>query len=75
MLRKEAYVHKNVMEELKRITDEENEIPKDDALWPPPDPGSQNKLEIIIGDERISFTTSKIGSLIDINQPKNPESL
>uniref|UniRef100_A0A8C3WEC4 Mago nashi n=1 Tax=Catagonus wagneri TaxID=51154 RepID=A0A8C3WEC4_9CETA len=74
MLRKEAYVHKNVMEELKRIIDE-NEITKeDDALWPPPDPVSQQELEITIGDEHISFTTSKIGSL-DVNQPKNPESL
>ena len=75
MSRKEACIHKSVMEELKRIIDDSEITKEDDALWPPPDPGSQNKLEIIIGDERISFTTSKIGSLIDINQPKNPESL
>ena len=28
------------------------------------------ELEIVIGDEHISFTTSKIGSLIDVNQSK-----
>lgn len=30
----------------------------------------QKELEIVIGDEHISFTTSKIGSLIDVNQSK-----
>lgn len=30
------------------------------------------ELEIVIGDEHISFTTSKIGSLIDVNQSKDP---
>uniref|UniRef100_A0A8C2N5E9 Uncharacterized protein n=1 Tax=Capra hircus TaxID=9925 RepID=A0A8C2N5E9_CAPHI len=33
------------------------------------------ELEIVIGDEHISFTTSKIGSLIDVNQSKDPEGL
>ena len=27
------------------------------------------------GDEHISFTTSKIGSLVDVNQSKDPEGL
>uniref|UniRef100_A0A8C6QY79 Mago nashi n=1 Tax=Nannospalax galili TaxID=1026970 RepID=A0A8C6QY79_NANGA len=58
MIRKEAYVHKSVMEELKRIIDD-----------------SWQELEIVIGDEHISFTTSKIGSLIDVNQSKDPEGL
>ena len=28
------------------------------------------ELEIVIGDEHISFTTAKIGSLVDVNQSK-----
>ena len=28
------------------------------------------ELEIVMGDQHISFTTSKIGSLIDVNQCK-----
>uniref|UniRef100_A0A3Q0S8T9 Mago homolog, exon junction complex subunit n=1 Tax=Amphilophus citrinellus TaxID=61819 RepID=A0A3Q0S8T9_AMPCI len=36
---------------------------------------SEAELEIVIGDEHISFTTSKIGSLIDVNQSKDPEGL
>uniref|UniRef100_A0A8C2NTY2 Uncharacterized protein n=1 Tax=Capra hircus TaxID=9925 RepID=A0A8C2NTY2_CAPHI len=47
----------------------------DDALWPPPDRVGRQELEIVIGDEHISFTTSKIGSLIDVNQSKDPEGL
>ncbi|ELR55566.1 hypothetical protein M91_04397 [Bos mutus] len=75
MIRKQAYVHKSVMEELKGIADD-IEIPKeDDAFWPPPNQVQQQKLEIIIGDEHISFPKSKIGSLISVNQSKDPESL
>lgn len=125
----QAYVHKSVMEELKRIIDDSEITKEDDALWPPPDrvgrqvslwgrlgrvvgsrcktllqiccliqPGGNStcnwccshfrcvftegktsnplplitlqELEIVIGDEHISFTTSKIGSLIDVNQSK-----
>ncbi|EQB79001.1 protein mago nashi 2-like protein [Camelus ferus] len=72
MIRKEAYVHKSVMEELKRIIDDSEITKEDDALWPPPDRVGRQELEIVIGDEHISFTTSKIGSLIDVNQSKAP---
>uniref|UniRef100_A0A452UM54 Mago homolog B, exon junction complex subunit n=1 Tax=Ursus maritimus TaxID=29073 RepID=A0A452UM54_URSMA len=71
MIRKEAYVHKSVMEELKRIIDDSEITKEDDALWPPPDRVGRQELEIVIGDEHISFTTSKIGSLIDVNQSNN----
>lgn len=71
MIRKEAYVHKSVMEELKRIIDDSEITKEDDALWPPPDRVGRQELEIVIGDEHISFTTSKIGSLIDVNQSKH----
>lgn len=33
------------------------------------------ELEIVIGDEHISFTTSKTGSLVDVNQSKDPEGM
>uniref|UniRef100_A0A8C5V183 Mago homolog B, exon junction complex subunit n=1 Tax=Microcebus murinus TaxID=30608 RepID=A0A8C5V183_MICMU len=66
MIRKEAYVHKSVMEELKRIMMTVTSPKEIDAWW---------ELEIVIGDEHISFTTSKIGSLIDVNQSKDPEGL
>ncbi|XP_035298701.1 protein mago nashi homolog isoform X1 [Cricetulus griseus] len=75
MIRKEAYVHKSIMEELKRIIDNSEITKEGDALWPPPHRVGRQELEIVTGDEHISFTTSKIGSLIDVNQSKDHEGL
>lgn len=101
MIRKEAYVHHTVMDELKRIIVDSEIMAEDDSTWPPPDRvGRQvsrarfffsgalvfvriadnncmnlQELEIVIGDEHISFTTSKTGSLVDVNQSKDPEGL
>ncbi|CAH8651964.1 unnamed protein product, partial [Heterobilharzia americana] len=66
MIRKEAYVSHSVMEELKRIVVESDIMSEDDVSWPVPDRVGRQELEIVCGDEHISFTTSKIGSLIDI---------
>ncbi|CAI2736797.1 unnamed protein product [Schistosoma spindalis] len=70
MIRKEAYVSPSVMEELKRIVLESDIMSEDDASWPVPDRVGRQELEIVCGDEHISFTTSKIGSLIDITNSK-----
>lgn len=37
MIRKEAYVHHTVMDELKRIIVDSEIMQEDDSLWPPPD--------------------------------------
>lgn len=37
MIRKEAYVHNSVMEELKRVILDSEIMAEDDSLWPPPD--------------------------------------
>lgn len=39
-------------------------------MWPTPDRVGRQELEIVMGDEHISFSTSKIGSLIEVNQSK-----
>lgn len=75
MIRKEAYVHKCVMDELKRIISESEIMHEDDSLWPQPDRIGRQELEIVIGDEHISFTTSKTGSLVDVNHSKDPDGL
>ncbi|XP_012363310.1 protein mago nashi homolog [Nomascus leucogenys] len=72
VIRKEAYIYKSMMEELKRIINGSEITKQCDALWPPPD---QEELEIVIGYEHVSFTTSKIGSLIDVKQSKDSEAL
>ena len=37
MIRKEAYVHGAVMDELRRIIEDSEIMAEDDALWPQPD--------------------------------------
>ncbi len=66
----QAYVHQCVLDELKRVIEDSEIMQEDDALWPPPDRVGRQELEIVMGDEHISFSTSKIGSLVDVNQSK-----
>lgn len=75
MIRKEAYVSPELLLELKRIVDDAEIMKENDALWPAPDKVGRQELEILIGDEHISFTTSKIGSLLDINASRDPDGL
>ncbi len=59
-----------VLEELRRIIDDSEIMQEDDTTWPPPDRVGRQELEIVLGDDHISFTTSKIGSLVDVNTSK-----
>lgn len=64
-----------MINELRRIVEDSEIMAEDDALWPQPDRVGRQELEIVIGDEHISFTTSKIGSLVDVNQSRDPDGL
>jgi protein mago nashi len=44
-------------------------------VWPEPDRVGRQELEIVLDNEHISFTCSKIGSLADITSTQDPESL
>ena len=48
---------------------------EDDNNWPPPDKIGRQELEVVMGDEHISFSTAKIGSLLDVQSSKDPEGL
>lgn len=48
---------------------------EDDSAWPTPDRVGRQELEVQIGNEHISFATTKIGSLVDVNQSKDPDGL
>ena len=37
LLSSQAYVHKSVMDELKRVIEDSEVMQEDDAVWPPPD--------------------------------------
>jgi len=75
MIRKECYVSQAAVNELRRIVEDSDIMKEDDNAWPVPDRVGRQELEIVNGAEHISFTTSKIGSLVDVNGSKDPEGL
>mmetsp|Transcript_38670 Transcript_38670/g.74155 ORF Transcript_38670/g.74155 Transcript_38670/m.74155 type:complete len:147 (+) Transcript_38670:201-641(+) len=75
LIRKEAFVTSSVMEELKRIIEDSEIMKEDDGNWPPPDKIGRQELEVVLGNEHISFSTAKIGSLLDVQSSKDPEGL
>lgn len=75
MIRKEAYVSQAVLAELKRIVDEAEVVREDDNQWPEPDRNGRQEFEVITNGQHISFATGKIGSLLDVQESKDPEGL
>nr|CAD1822845.1 unnamed protein product [Ananas comosus var. bracteatus] len=90
MIRKELFVTPAVIRECRRIIADSESLSlslslslfsssrimkEDDNNWPEPDRVGRQELEIVMGNEHISFTTSKIGSLVDVQSSKDPEGL
>jgi len=75
MIRKEVHVSDSVLQELKRIIEDSEILREDDSLWPEPDRIGKQELEIVMGSDHISFTTTKIGSLLEVQESKDPEGL
>eukprot|EP00959_Pyramimonas_sp_CCMP1952_P082822 1730983-Pyramimonas_sp.AAC.2 len=48
---------------------------EDDKNWPPPSKVGRQELEVVMGSEHISFSTAKIGSLLDVQSSNDPEGL
>lgn len=64
-----------VVAEMKRIVDEGGVMKCDDSRWPQPDRVGRQELEVVGEHEHISFTTAKIGSLIDVQSSDDPNGL
>ena len=75
MIRKQAFVSPSVLAELRRVIAESDITREDDKNWPAPDRAGRQELEVVCGNEHISFTTNKIGSLKDVENSKDPEGL
>ncbi|EGB10360.1 hypothetical protein AURANDRAFT_70117 [Aureococcus anophagefferens] len=75
MIRKEVTVSAAALREVERIVADSEVTKEDDNQWPEPDRVGRQELEIISGGEHISFTCSKIGSLLDVQESKDPEGL
>ncbi|XP_024360873.1 protein mago nashi homolog [Physcomitrium patens] len=75
MIRKEVFLTQAALKECRRIITDSEILKEDDNNWPEPDRIGRQELEIVMGNEHISFTTSKIGSLLDVQSSKDPEGL
>lgn len=75
MIRKEVFVNTCILDELKKIIEDSEILKEDDKLWPEPDRVGRQEMEIVVGNEHISFTTTKIGSLMDIMNSEDPDGL
>jgi protein mago nashi len=75
MIRKDAFVSSGVLQELRRIIETSNVVAGDDSLWPAPDRTGSQELEIVLGNDHVSFQTAKIGSLLDVQASQDPEGL
>ena len=64
-----------MIEEFKRIITESDVMKEDDNNWPAPDRIGRQELEVIIGDSHVSFTCTKLGSVLEVQQSKDPEGL
>jgi len=75
MIRKEVHISETVLKELKRIVTDSKVMKEDDRRWPEPSRFGAQELEIVLGDEHISFRTNTIGSLLDVQESSDPEGL
>lgn len=70
-----ARVSKSVLDELARIVATSDVLKSDDSAWPEPDRVGRQELEVVLGNEHISFTCAKIGTLAEIASTADPEGL
>uniref|UniRef100_A0A7S3FBQ9 Mago nashi n=1 Tax=Haptolina ericina TaxID=156174 RepID=A0A7S3FBQ9_9EUKA len=75
IIRKEVYVNECVLNEVKRIVEESEIVREDDKQWPEPNRDGRQEFEVVVGGQHISFATAKIGSLLDVQESKDPEGL
>ena len=75
MIRKEVYVGKIVVDEIKRIIETANITELSDADWPPPDREGRQEVEISVGGKNLMFVSSKIRSMNDVANSKDPQGL
>jgi protein mago nashi len=75
MIRKEIYTSPAVIRQLKQIVESSDIVKEDDSKWPVPNKSGKQELEVVLGDSHISLCTTKIGSLIDVENSQNPNGL
>lgn len=67
LIRKEVYVNDIIIDEVKRIIKESEITKEDDKNWPQPDKVGRQELEIVLGNEHISFTVRLTSCINDFS--------
>jgi len=75
LIRKEVLLQPQVVREFKNLVDESKIIQEDDSEWPMPSDDGSQELEIVSNGEHISFVTSKIGTMLEIDRHPQREAL
>ncbi|KAI8990785.1 mago nashi [Mycotypha africana] len=75
LIRKEMYISPAVVDELKRIIEDSGIMKEDDSKWPEKNVIGSQEIEVRLGDEHISFETSKLSSLVEVNESEDPAGL
>ncbi|KAI8348462.1 Mago nashi protein [Choanephora cucurbitarum] len=75
LIKKEMYVSAAVIDELKRIIEDSEIMKEDDSQWPLKNVVGSQEIEVRLGNEHISFETSKLSSLVEVQDSKDPEGL
>ena len=75
MIRKEVTVSAAILAEFQRIVEDSEIHKEDDRNWPEADRVGKQELEIVLNGHHIAFECAKIGSLLDVQNSKDPEGL
>lgn len=75
LIKKEMFVTKAVLAEAKRIVMTSEISKESDSTWPEGDRVGTQELEIVLGDDHVTLSTTKIGSLLDVQSSKDPEGM
>ncbi|EFJ44155.1 mago nashi-like protein [Volvox carteri f. nagariensis] len=75
IITREVYVSQSVIAELKRIVEDSEIMKEDDNNWPAPDRVGRQELEVVLGGQHISFTCTKLGSVLQVQNSKDPDGL
>ncbi|ORZ40922.1 Mago nashi protein, partial [Catenaria anguillulae PL171] len=75
MIKKEVFVSPLVISQVRRIVQDSNIITFDDEKWPEPNVSGKQEIEVVLGQDHISFTTCKINTLNEVNQAQDPDTL
>jgi len=75
LIQKDLFLNSLLLDEVKKMVTESEIMKQDDTNWPEPNKDGKQEMEIVMNNEHISFCTSKIASLVDIESSKDPDGL